>query len=453
MTKTMDAQFFNRNMHKIFLIFALFFGMVFSIAMPLFSEPDGQYHFEAASNIVGLTSDLSLYGETAISTGMDQQKSSYQDHTHFEKYYVAKIQLIPVSGLPRPISTPMSSYNFWGHAIPAVGIWLGYHIYPSLGVMVTFGRLLSVLVYSLLMFFIIKRVKHLKLLFAAVMLSPTVLNQFASFSYDSTGFVLSAAIICLVINTIDRQRYSWGTLVCSLLLIIATVLASKPNIWLMLVMLIIAFFVTDSSPQRWISMRSKEISKWFHGHKPALICCVVVVILGVLALAVKMTQQYGGIIQVAKRFFMTAVFNYSQQLDVGTLTASALASPYPNFNHTPVWTVCLWIVLIVLIVFSSEKFVQSRFVSWGSFILFFVGILGTFFGFLNFGSGVSSYIAGVQGRYFTASILLLGIWAASTRMKAHFNGYKAVAITTFVVVFITNAMLIFDTLVNLIVGA
>ncbi len=106
---------------------------------------------------------------------------------------------------------------------------------------------------------------------------------------------------------------------------------------------------------------------------------------------------------------MTFVFNYSQTLSVGTLTASALASPYPNFNHMPVWTVSLWILLVFLIIFSDEKFAKSRFISWGAFVLFIGGILGTFFGFLNYGAGVSSQIIGVQGRYFTASILLLGV--------------------------------------------
>jgi uncharacterized membrane protein len=451
--KIVDPVFLERNMHKIFLVGVLFFGLVFSIALPLFNEPDGQYHFEASSSIVGLTSDLSAYGETDVGTGMDGQKASYQDGTHFQKYYVTQVQLMPAANLPRSIDTDITNYNFWGHLVPAVGIWLGYHIYPSVGVMVTVGRMFSMLVYGLIMFFIIKRVRHAKLLFAAVMLSPTAVNQFASLSYDAAGYVLTAATIALTINAIDRRRFTARTAIASLLLIVGTVLFTKENVWFMLLMLPIAWLVSDGRPQRAISGVCTRFAQWLKKRRFHIVCFVVVVVLVLLGAAVALTSKYGGVVTVAKRFFMTADFDYAQVVSTNTLTAASLASPYPAFNRMPVWTICVWFLLIFMIILAEKKFITSRFVSYGALVVFLLGVIGTYYGFLGYGLGISGQITGVQGRYFTGSILLLGLWAANSRFKLKVNGYGTVAVTTFVVVFVTNVMLVFNTIVNLMVGA
>lgn len=62
---------------------------------------------------------------------------------------------MPMNKQPREGLTEnpnIKSYNFWGHLIPSIGVWLGHKIYPSIGVMITTARLFSVIINSLLMF-------------------------------------------------------------------------------------------------------------------------------------------------------------------------------------------------------------------------------------------------------------------------------------------------------------
>ncbi|GAA3268180.1 hypothetical protein GCM10017706_33310 [Lactococcus lactis subsp. hordniae] len=116
--------------------------MIISIAMPLFNEPDGQYHFAFSSAMVGLNTDISRYGEPEISSGMGNQQIFYRKGNFFQQYFLTEAKIYPVKDSPRSLGLDDKlRYNYIGHIIPAVGIWLGYHIYPSMGVMIVVARL------------------------------------------------------------------------------------------------------------------------------------------------------------------------------------------------------------------------------------------------------------------------------------------------------------------------
>lgn len=63
-----------KNLHKIYFTVAVVIGFILSVGMPLFSEPDGQWHYSVSSNIARLSNDLSAYGEP-VGTSMSVQKS------------------------------------------------------------------------------------------------------------------------------------------------------------------------------------------------------------------------------------------------------------------------------------------------------------------------------------------------------------------------------------------
>ncbi|WP_256082350.1 hypothetical protein, partial [Staphylococcus aureus] len=67
--KRIEIDRFEKNLHKIYFVVAVVISMILSIGMPLFSEPDGQWHYSVSTNIAGLSNDLSAYGEP-VGTGM-----------------------------------------------------------------------------------------------------------------------------------------------------------------------------------------------------------------------------------------------------------------------------------------------------------------------------------------------------------------------------------------------
>jgi len=153
------------KIHKIYFVLAVVIGIILSVGMPLFSEPDGQWHYSVSTNMVHLSNDLSAYGEP-VGTGLNVQKSAYQRGNHFEQYFENKIVKMPIQNIPRTNSIPpVLSSNFLGHLIPAIGVWIGYHIYPSAGVMIVVGRLFSSIISSFIICLIIKKSKKVNWLF------------------------------------------------------------------------------------------------------------------------------------------------------------------------------------------------------------------------------------------------------------------------------------------------
>ena len=149
---------------------------------------------------------------------------------------------------------------------------------------------------------------------------------------------------------------------------------------------------------------------------------------------------------------MTFIYKYEPMTTGADLVVSWLAAPYPTFNNMPIWTATVWYLLLFILPFSEEKYIKSKVISYGAVIIFILGVFATYYGFLNFGDGSSSYIQGVQGRYFTASLLLLSIFAGNQYFKIKINSFKTVFYLTFGIVLVTNVMLVFDTLVGLVVG-
>ena len=69
--------------------------MIISIVMPLFNEPDGQYHFAVSSAMVGLNTDISRYGEPEISSGMGNQQIFYRKGNFFQQYFLTEAKIFP----------------------------------------------------------------------------------------------------------------------------------------------------------------------------------------------------------------------------------------------------------------------------------------------------------------------------------------------------------------------
>jgi uncharacterized membrane protein len=434
-----------KNIPRLYLALALLIGIVLSVLMPFFNEPDGQYHYIVSSTIAGLTPDISRYGETQITTGMDGQRASYKDGTRFEKYYLTKMQLISPQELPRNTDLGQLNYNFFGHLVPAAGVWLGYHIYPSMGVTITVARLFSMLVMTFCMYFVLKRLKKARLLFAVVFLSPVVLNAFSSLSYDSLGYVLSAAFLAFCVNLLARAVIRARDVIYACIWIVSLVFCAKTNfVILACVFPFVAFYCS--------SKVTDNIKCSFHGwlarHNKKIVIAAVTLVIAAAAVGVVywICIPYGGLLYVLQRFFATISYRYNTGLnDINQW----LAIPYYGYNNMPIWTTCVWYLLIFLTLFVTEKFFSSRAVRYSSLLTFILLFISTYFAFLQYGSGGLRWIQGTQGRYFTPSLLLLAIYAGDKKIKVRLNSYKSVCVFALFTVVVTNTLLVTDTLIGM----
>lgn len=454
------------NLHKLYLILAILLGTISAVVSPIFNEPDGPYHFEASAKIVGLVVDTSRYGESEVTSGMSGQSAAYLDGTHFEKYYLNQAYITSYKNIPRDISEKPDSFAWWGHLVPAAGILIGYHIYPSLGVMTIFGRLLPLFIYSLAMFFIIKRLRRGKLTFTALMLSPVVISQFSSFSYDALSYLIVAAAIALAINIVDRNKIDTKSILELLLMSGVLYMGVKTNFKTIIAfypLIVFAIFYTRYKEKRVLkrerlrgNLSEDDLITRVHkkssvfGLKFLLIGSGVFASLAALILAL---QSYGGIIYVLKRF----VFNLIRNLASSSLL-SMFSSPYRT-NQIPAWVTIAWFIVFAICLLSEEHFVKSKLISYGAGILFLANIAAVYFSFMVSGyvdsttstaNQILGAISGVQGRYFTPLLLLLILFVGNKKFKVKVEMSNSIIVTVVGLVVVSNVILIINSLWTLI---
>lgn len=441
-----------KNIHKIYLFIAILSGMIISIAMPLFNEPDGQYHFVASSSMVGLNTDISKYGESEIGTGMSGQTDFYRNGTFFKQYFFTKAKIYPVKDSPRnPGLDNKLNYNYVGHVIPAVGVWLGYHLYPSMGMMIIVARIFSMFVYSFIMYFIIKYIKFGKLLFSTISLSPVIINTFASLSYDSLGMVTVAGMVALMINMIATKRVRIWDWFGMAILVALSIIGTKPNLWmvnlLFPIVTIVAIMLPRNEQREKIHFRRNRERRnllirykwWFLGS-----LFILFIIAGSY-----MTRNKGGLLEVTIRYIFTQSFRFYNSSVTGDFV-NLLVSPYPNYNYMPGGLVAVWSILVLICVISDKEYHRSVLLSWASFLSILLGIFSAYYGFLNYGAAqnfaLRMTIQGVQWRYFTPLLLLLPLIFSNGRIKFRVPERNSVIIFMVVTVVISNFLLVFNTL-------
>ncbi|MCT0016657.1 DUF2142 domain-containing protein [Lactococcus lactis subsp. lactis] len=444
-----------KNIHKIYLLIAIIGGMIFSIAMPMFNEPDGQYHFAVSSAMVGLNTDISRYGEQEIGSGMANQKPFYHTGKFLDQYFLTKVTLYPLKDSPRNLDIENKfTYNYTGHIVPAVGVWLGYHIYPSMGVMVVVARLFSMLIYSLIMFFIIKHLKFGKLLFATISLSPVIMNSFSSLSYDSLGMVTIAAAIAIMIDMVAQRKvriWHWGAVVALVVLIF---IGSKQNLWLVnllfpVTMIVVSLLKRNEQVERLYLRRKRERTSvlirykwWFFG----------VLVVAFIAVGSYLTRDKGGLFEVIIRLIFTQTFRFYPNTSMGDFV-DLLVAPHPSYNYMPTSLIAVWGILVATVSISERAYHRSMLLSWFSFIVLLLGIFSTYYGFLGFiwtdglpGFALRMTIQGVQWRYFTPLLLLLPLIFSNERIKFRVPSRNSVVIFMIVTAIVSNFLLVFNTL-------
>lgn len=437
-----------KNLHKIYLILALSIGITLSLVMPLFNEPDGQYHYTASTNIAGISNDLSAYGETQIVSGIDAQIPKYQKGIFFESYFQNKIEQMPRENLPRlNVSLPLTTYNFWGHVIPAIGVRIGYTIYPSIGVMVVIARLFTTLLSSLLMFFIIKWVRAGKLLFFAVSLTPVITNSFASLSYDSLTYLIAALTVGFSINILVNNKVRPRDIIILFFISVALFFGAKTNLKLLIglgPLVMIYVYVAGKSKTEGLIARIYS-NKW----KIIKYSFFIILVLIAGAFIVKPT-----LITSLYRILIGYLINFNPSLNVSSIFQSLLAAPYANINFLPFWISAVWYILLAMILFAEKPYVKSKFISMVALVFFGAGIVAVFYSFITYPTtsdtvGTNRFIGsivGVQGRYFTPTLLLLSLVAGNDKFIFKLKSYCFTVITAIIVIILSNAMLVFGTL-------
>ena len=419
MLKKFKLKQFLRSPEYIFLGISLFFGTLSALLVPQLSVTDEHMHYMRAYSISELhfkTTDCTYPKKVAerfrsINTG------------DFRSHYKQTVQLDE-----RTQPTDRSCGSAAGYApvlhIPqAIGIALAKAIHPSNGLMILFGRLANVVVYSLILFLVIRYARIGKWPLVVIGALPIMIHLAGSLSSDALNNAFVIAFITYALSLfVQKTRISTsqlGILVGLTLLISFTKL---PNL------LLLALLVAIPKDTLQVVIASRKIHKYWVIALCALTAMLSVYIWQKIAALGVLNSEVENPLHSAPWYFVTILFNtyvnpligYTNVVAEGMIDQfSAFRYSLPNFLEFTIWTT-LGVALLYQWKETSVSRRQSTLIA-----VFAACILALLVGAISYGlysawaiqpfrfGPSAEYADGVQGRYFTAFLALLipiAIW-------------------------------------------
>lgn len=406
---------------KIFLIIGSVFGVLSIALMPALTAPDEGAHFWLSYGMFSKNDrtpeDLLISPEESVTMVNEGvyfdlvfKKTADLNNDGFQVNIVKQVSLN--DGFePRSVS----SFDV-SHIPQGLGILLGRATYPSVGVMTTLGRIANLLLYLISIYFIIKHVRHSKLVFAFIALFPILIHQAASLSYDVTNIVVIFAWVALMINLfIQRAPLSSKQLLLLVALAIGLIITKRSNVLLLwfLPFLIPALYSSSSWYKSLIKDPLSKINK-------KVIYSIITIggLFATIGLAIFLDQflENRGI-SVAR--FIEVIFNTFFRPEVNTqldpiLTTGIVGHFGWLWYRLPEWIVIIHLGVLGLLLLGERAPRVSKSFALTSGLIFALSIAAITFGMYlewtlrsNIAGIGANFAQGMQGRYFTPLLVLL----------------------------------------------
>ena len=178
-SKIKDNKLNNINIYKSFLFFSIFFGIIFSILMPLYQTPDELTHInmiyqELNYKNIDLSDNFRNYAD------MSNVVRNVKRKVNVDKYFdlSKRINIKPQLHIPK--------ISIIRHLPQAIGLIISMILNLPIFITITLCETLAVLLYSFVCYKALKLMPFKKYVLAFIMLLPISIQQFSSFSYDAT---------------------------------------------------------------------------------------------------------------------------------------------------------------------------------------------------------------------------------------------------------------------------
>ena len=191
---------FIKKPENVFISLSLFFGVLSAILVPQLSVSDENMHYLRAYGIsqgrVESGSRCTLPKDVAKRAGSVYEGNFSSDYS----------KPIDHSSLNIDKCSSASGYPPIMHLPQAIGIGIANTIHGSLGITILFGRLFNLIFYSIALYFIIKWVRVGKWAFVATGLFPLMIHLSASLSGDCMANIAIFTTVATLLNLFSQKH-------------------------------------------------------------------------------------------------------------------------------------------------------------------------------------------------------------------------------------------------------
>lgn len=402
----------------LFVIIALFFGIISAFAVPQLSVNDEGAHFLRAYTVStnNLTAHSCSYPKEVIKKVQESTSNKFSFNIS-QKDSHARVNYTCGSA---------ASYYPFMHLPQGIGVLLGRIIYDSPAFMVLLGRITNLIFFVIAMYFIIKKVVVGKWVFFVIGSLPITLQAASSLSYDTFNTVVIFAFIATILSLFGQKSVlTRKQIILLALFALLAAMSKSSNIVLLLLIFALPSRLFKQQPTRY----SPVINKLAVAASIFLISLVSIFVwqkfsgstITHVSTHNHLTNDPLYMVVILYNTYINPFFGYSD------IFVRGFVGEFSSFQyHLPT---SLVVVSFGLITFSlllknnfEQKYLENKggtlsAVSLGIFVLSFLLItyaLYTIWATLPQRLGPNAtYADGVQGRYFTPLLVLfipMGIW-------------------------------------------
>lgn len=218
---------------KLFLIFAIAYGFVFSILMPLYQVPDEMTHInmiykEMGYKDIDFNKKIHNYADASSVVRNLNKRISSKEYFDLGK----RINIKPELHVP--------SFKLIRHLPQAIGLTISMVLNLPIFITITLCELLIIVTYSLVCYKALELMPIKKHLLALLMLLPISIQQYTSFSYDAMLNCLCFLLIAYILNIkFKKKEFNLKDLLIVLLISLLIAIVKIPYVLLALLVLLI----------------------------------------------------------------------------------------------------------------------------------------------------------------------------------------------------------------------
>lgn len=395
--------FLQIEIHKLFIIAAISFGIIITFLIPVGNVPDEAnahittaYHY---SNMILGIDDNSNNVKERKSDRDTMYSYGYVDNEKFTKYLhdikQAKIDTTLVDSGLKIFNANLFSFTYY---LSAIGITVGRILGLNGILCLLLGRLLNYILFVVTIGYCLKIIPAYKEILAFISLLPITIQQAFSLSYDSIVITLAFLITTLTIvmfyeNKLTKKQYG--------LLLVSCILVSvcKSFSYFPIVLAPISYFAYK------LNIKEKLLAqkKWFY----FVIGGVFIIFAGIAFVYLRKHVVEGSLLYlVVHPKLLYIYFRDTIYLQMEVFVSSALGGKLGLLHimiYNPIM-ICYYILLFYIITYTTkEKCVLNnwiRVIFVAIFLICFVGILLAMYNWsYTMGFLENNNILGFQGRY------------------------------------------------------
>jgi uncharacterized membrane protein len=429
--------------HWVFLVLITIFGVLSAIQVPQLSANDENWHFARAYQIAD--------GQIICEDDQVTYPNAVNDKIYnaVEREYSSDYrQVADLSERHASECGAMESYLPTMYIPQAIGIAITKLTYPSPAFMVLMARLVNLALYAAVVFFLIKRLKVGKWVLVVVALLPQMVHLAATTTTDALNNLVIMGIIVFLINLFcqaDRIRRHQVLTLLGLAVLAAATKQNNVLLFLPLAFLPKRLFVVNKIKQIPFNLR-----KWgMNLATGATFGGAFLLFQSFLISGSVLPVTPDGSIASNPFSFLKLLYN-TYFTDYGDVVFLGISNHFSSFGyHLPLLvTAALIILFVIVLLYRSKTDVKKTRDFDLKNSLIFLATLDISVAAVTYimytawvpvwTGGEAIWAEGVQGRYFTAMLLLLiplGIWLQK-HISISFKSPNAIGWIVFIVLLI-----------------